>query len=76
MYKDIQFLISLMDYSQIWLNLPMHDGHFGYITKLPKTTLSPRRSFPNSSQSLTPKSNTDAKSFDSWGESTKTSKAS
>jgi hypothetical protein len=45
MYKDIQILISLLDYSQIWLNLPMDDGHFGYVTKLPKTTLSPRRSF-------------------------------
>jgi hypothetical protein len=36
--KDIgglEFLIfSYMIYNQIWLNLVMDDGHFGYITKL------------------------------------------
>jgi hypothetical protein len=28
------FIFSYMIYNQIWLNLVMDDGHFGYITKL------------------------------------------
>jgi hypothetical protein len=28
------FLLSYLAFSQIWLNLPTDDRHFGYITKL------------------------------------------
>jgi len=30
----LQKLVSFLARSQIWLNVPMDDRHFGYITKL------------------------------------------
>jgi hypothetical protein len=33
------FYFHIWAYSQIWLNLPMNDCHFGYITKLTKKRL-------------------------------------
>jgi hypothetical protein len=33
MLKMSLFPCLVLSFSQIWLNLPMDDGHFGYITK-------------------------------------------
>jgi hypothetical protein len=38
MLKIFHFHVSFI--CQIWLNLPMDDHHFGYITKLIKTNIS------------------------------------
>jgi hypothetical protein len=35
------FEVSYFACSQIWLNLPMDDHHFGYITKLTKIIIEP-----------------------------------
>jgi hypothetical protein len=41
------FPCLVLSFSQIWLNLPMDDGHFGYITKALIHSFAPETLLPS-----------------------------